>query len=281
MSLSVLCRCGVPVPVSAEMAGLSIICPHCRALLNVPLALGATKPTVPLLDGIDSFECQEVADEEVCPGCRARLGVETVVCVRCGYNRRIGRRMKLETEKQASKPKAHVPTSGEDDGLPAWVYALGLIGVVAAMGLAHSASGPVLITVGIGMMIVGMVMTVLTSERPGIALLSILLFGLLSGFFLVRPRLGLSVLMVCGALLVMVGALKSREPAPAQPPPAGQRLNWQERKPVEGRTNSAHDTSMTFFLAGAPEFQKTCPTFWVSKEISFSSGRCPLAFRQS
>jgi hypothetical protein len=89
-----------------------------------------------------------------CPGCAAPLPANAVLCINCGYNRKIGRRMEtLKNVEAAPLPGGHSVTvdellgkaaaSIEDDkeeerkktreGMPWWVYLIGMFAVIGFM----------------------------------------------------------------------------------------------------------------------------------------------------
>jgi ribosomal protein L40E len=175
MPIKVQCACGAAFAAKDELAGRTVKCPKCQQPLTIPAggampaaaarapaAAGAGRPMgAPLPSqgpppgggdlfaeaGLHTFQ----AGVQPCPGCAAPLPDSAVLCVKCGYNRKLGRRM--ETIKQvggAPLPGGHTVTADEllnraaraieedkeeekkktSEGMPWWAYLIGLLGLV-------------------------------------------------------------------------------------------------------------------------------------------------------
>jgi hypothetical protein len=180
MPIKVQCACGAAFAAKDELAGRTVKCPKCQQPLAIPAAgapaMPAAAPRAPAAGGagrplgsplpsqgpppgggdlfaeagLHTFQ----AGTQPCPGCSAPLPDSAVLCVKCGYNRKLGRRM--ETIKQVGGtllPGGHSVTADEllqraartieedkeeerkktREGLPVWVYGIGLIACVGFM----------------------------------------------------------------------------------------------------------------------------------------------------
>jgi len=185
MPIKVQCACGKAFAAKDELAGKTVKCPGCQKPLKIPAAepakaaaakspaakpaaAPAKKPapstpsaaaTKPAATGggssnvYDEIGLQKAeAGTRPCPGCTAPMPIEAVICVKCGYNARIGRRMETVREggsgevghgAVATDLLARAATVMDADaeeerkktrsGMPWWVY---LIGILLLMGLA-------------------------------------------------------------------------------------------------------------------------------------------------
>jgi hypothetical protein len=131
MPIKVQCACGKAFAAKDELAGKTVKCPGCQKPLKIPgetasakaegkpangQGTGAAKPAAaktaapkpapakqpaaaaPAPPSADSLFDEiglapPVEGTRPCPGCTEPLAIEAVVCVKCGYNTRLGRRM--------------------------------------------------------------------------------------------------------------------------------------------------------------------------------------------
>jgi len=115
MPIKVTCQCGKSFAAKDELAGKTVKCPSCQKPLRIPAAnqpaapaatapkKPASKPAAPqpapkqTSDTDDIFADIGLAPQEVgarpCPGCGSGLAPDAVVCIHCGYNTKLGRRM--------------------------------------------------------------------------------------------------------------------------------------------------------------------------------------------
>jgi hypothetical protein len=174
MPIKVTCACGQSFAAKDELAGRTVKCPKCGRPLAIPAAGGAgTVPASPLVPQpapapaaapAGSYQPSGLFDEvgisstpvgtQPCPGCRAPMPMQAVVCVQCGYNLKLGRRMEtmrmgadgqmgpgsvvetvlaraaqaLEDEKEEERKKTR-------EGLPWWAYLVMLLGVLGFLAL--------------------------------------------------------------------------------------------------------------------------------------------------
>lgn len=192
MPIKVQCACGAAFAAKDELGGRTVKCPKCQQPLKIPTAAAApvgaaaaprtagpkpqppqpgpaAQPGRPLSAPLPSQGggpgsshghwddvglVAQQAGTAPCPGCAKPMPVNAIVCIQCGYNKKLGRRM--ETVKQAEAtalPGGHNVTvddllskaaqSIEEDkeeerkknreGMPWWVYLIGIFGCVGFM----------------------------------------------------------------------------------------------------------------------------------------------------
>ena len=161
---------------------------------------------------------QQVANTRPCPGCMAALAPDAVVCIKCGYNTKLGRRMSTVSVTGGGGPEGHsaiaegllqkaaesIEEQKEDDrrktaeGVPIYVYALALAAVV---GFCIMMS---FIPQGVGMAIAGIVVIVLSFVVDFYAWLR----GIIAAF-MQHPALGLGIFFLdipitCGMIALVV-----------------------------------------------------------------------------
>ena len=95
----IACRSKLPVSVGSSLLPKTNSretrkCPKCGTVLTIPqpraeLSAGAAKTVSDLLD-----DAGMRSGIRRCPGCGAELGEAAVLCVMCGYDTRLGRRLK-------------------------------------------------------------------------------------------------------------------------------------------------------------------------------------------
>jgi hypothetical protein len=164
------------------LAGKTVKCPSCQQPLKIapagsgnnkpaapkPAAAGAKgapakaaapKPAAPAAPRVDDLFDEiglapPVEGTRPCPGCSEPMPIEAVLCIKCGYNTRIGRRMHTEVGAGSAEEGGHGAVAqdlldkaaGEiegdaaeekkktGEGLPWWVYLIVLIILVAIAG---------------------------------------------------------------------------------------------------------------------------------------------------
>lgn len=80
--------------VKDELAGKRIKCPKCQAILTVPAAgAPAASPGKALSSLLDDAGMR--AGIRRCPGCSAEMAEAAVICMMCGYDTRLGHRLKM------------------------------------------------------------------------------------------------------------------------------------------------------------------------------------------
>ncbi len=182
MPIKVQCACGKVFAAKDELAGKTVKCPSCQQPLKIlaggsgvnkpaaakqaaPAAKAAAsnapapKPAAPAQRVDDLFDeiglAPPTEGTRPCPGCSEPMPIEAVLCIKCGYNTRIGRRMHTEVESAAAEgghgavaqdllDKAASDLEGDveaekkkvNEGMPWWVYLIVLIiliSIAAAM----------------------------------------------------------------------------------------------------------------------------------------------------
>jgi hypothetical protein len=182
MPIKVTCQCGKSFAAKDELAGKAVKCPNCQQPLRIPGAgAPAAAPARNLAAPLPSAAPHQPAtpastfgppaggggthslfDEvglkqapvgaQMCPGCAGALAPGAVVCIKCGYNLKLGRRMEtvrmggeasgaaghtVATSDLMTKAAISIEEDKEEDrkktkeGMPWWVY---LIGLFFAMG---------------------------------------------------------------------------------------------------------------------------------------------------
>jgi len=165
MPIKVTCQCGKSFAAKDELAGKAVKCPNCQKPLRIPAAnqpatpaaapkKQAPKPAAkqPAAAPKRSSDTDDVFDElglqapeagaRPCPGCGSALAENAVVCIHCGYNTKLGRRMETVKIGKDEGPTGHgavstdllnraAQTIDEDkledikktkQGLPWWVW---------------------------------------------------------------------------------------------------------------------------------------------------------------
>ncbi len=114
MPIKVACQCGQQFAAKDELAGKRVKCPKCAAVLTIPPSgskpAGVGKGVSELLD-----DAGMRSGIERRPGCGAELGKSAVLCVMCGYDTRLGRRLKTRVggvEVADNEELGELPTHG-------------------------------------------------------------------------------------------------------------------------------------------------------------------------
>ena len=181
MPIKVQCACGKAFAAKDELAGKTVKCPGCQKPLKIPgdgapakspakpaskpaakqaSASAGAKPSAPSSLGgmgnlFDEAGMQAAAKGTIpCPGCSEPLEPEVVVCIKCGYNMKLGRRMQtmkvgseaggnighgavaqdlLDKAAQTMDEDAAAEATKTTEGLPWWAY---LVLLILLIGLA-------------------------------------------------------------------------------------------------------------------------------------------------
>ncbi len=120
--MAVKCACGQVVSAKASLAGKTVKCPGCKKPLKIPLGQKKSRDTVRTTPANlpdtqsgstpsgSSSSMEDLFDEmgirpspgahesgaessRRCPECKAGMAAEAIVCIKCGYNERLGRKM--------------------------------------------------------------------------------------------------------------------------------------------------------------------------------------------
>ncbi|MEX2175345.1 MAG: hypothetical protein WD872_13365 [Pirellulaceae bacterium] len=182
MPIKVQCTCGAAFAAKDELALRTVKCPKCQQPLKIPAAGGpaksgaaAPRPATPAAPAQQRPAARQLAaplpsaapsmyDEAglvahqvgtaPCPGCVAPMPLQAVVCIHCGYNKKIGRRMEtMKVGAAAPLPGGHSVSVDEllekaavniqeekdserkktSEGMPWWAYLIGMVCVVGFM----------------------------------------------------------------------------------------------------------------------------------------------------
>ncbi len=152
------------------MAGKRIKCPKCGQPLKIGGAAPAPSPETQkwgsgatsqnsVMDLLDEAGVQHARTGPVCPECNADIEPDAVICVQCGFNMELGRRMDTlgdeddidgltETEKIMRKAEQEIddmPISaeGQDYGDGPESFILAIVALVAMVSLAGIAVGTI------------------------------------------------------------------------------------------------------------------------------------------
>lgn len=92
--------CDQELAAPDDYAGEMVACPKCQAEITVPAPDSASTPEEPEHDddepGDDDEEGAERRDDPSCPECGVDMDPESVLCLSCGYHRRLGRRIQTD-----------------------------------------------------------------------------------------------------------------------------------------------------------------------------------------
>jgi ribosomal protein L40E len=231
MPIKVTCQCGKSFAAKDELAGKAVKCPNCQQPLRIPggsaapakpaaaktaakpamaAAAAPAKPAPAPLGGSDDLFAevglqQQALNTRPCPGCTAPLAPDAVICIKCGYNTKLGRRMETIKVGSAAGPEGHsamaqalldkaaesIEEQKEEDrkktaeGVPVYVYAIALAAVI---GFCIMMS---FIPQGVGMMIAAAVVIVLSFVIDFYAWLR----GIIAAF-VQHPALGLGIFIL-------------------------------------------------------------------------------------
>ena len=182
MPIKVQCACGKAFAAKDELAGKTVKCPNCKEPLKIAASSSSpassktaaaktastnpapstsnkaaqvkaapTKAPPPSDDLFDEIGlAPPVEGMRPCPGCAEPMPIDAILCIKCGYNTRIGRRMLTEVQSQDDAgghgavaqdllDKAASVLEGDEEaekqktteGMPWWVYLIVLIILVS------------------------------------------------------------------------------------------------------------------------------------------------------
>ena len=175
MPIKVQCACGAAFAAKDELAGRTVKCPKCQQPLAIPAVGAAPVATVaaaaprqvaaPLPSQVpaphpagDLFAEAGLHAQQAgmvpCPGCANPMPLNALVCIKCGYNKKLGRRMEVMKHSGGAEiPGGHSATVEEmldkaavrieedkdeerkktREGMPWWAYLIGLTVVLGFM----------------------------------------------------------------------------------------------------------------------------------------------------
>ena len=102
MPIPVTCRCGQSFAAGDHLAGRTVQCPKCKSPLAIPAPQAASTPLSgpaqqPFAAGPSIFDDAGMrtftAGKPLCPECQAEMQPGAILCVKCGYNIQLGRKM--------------------------------------------------------------------------------------------------------------------------------------------------------------------------------------------
>ena len=111
MPIKVSCTCGAAFAAKDELAGRTVACPKCQQPLTIPSGAAAQKtpvqrPAAPAPQPAAESGAPNIFDEAgikakqhtgiVCPSCYHPMKQGTIICVHCGYNMQLGRKMETQ-----------------------------------------------------------------------------------------------------------------------------------------------------------------------------------------
>jgi hypothetical protein len=164
MPIKATCACGASFAARDDLAGRTVACPKCKQPLTIPRpqAAAAPQPAAPhanadLFDGLGLTTRDE--SKPRCPSCAADMPPNAVLCVKCGYNVKLGKKMQTismsgEAPSAASGGGGHGGHGGEvtsmlmaraaaaaeedaaaerskgTEGMPLWVLIVGLLSCI-------------------------------------------------------------------------------------------------------------------------------------------------------
>src|SRR5688500_3670289 len=164
MPIKVTCTCGQSFAAKDELGGKTVRCPKCAQPLKIPSAATAAvanappRPSVAAQSGSlfdDAGLKAAPVGGNLCPGCAQPLQPNAVLCIKCGYNLKLGRKMQTMSSSAAAasgdgghgdvattllaKAAEQIDDAIEEEkkktgeGMPWWGYLAGIIAVVGFM----------------------------------------------------------------------------------------------------------------------------------------------------
>ena len=101
------CECGKVVTAKPELAGKTVKCPGCKQPLK--LSGGTAKPQAqPKSSSADELfdelgigeskatQASKAGPGKRCPECRAAMAEDAILCIDCGYNEKLGKKMVVQ-----------------------------------------------------------------------------------------------------------------------------------------------------------------------------------------
>ena len=139
MPIKLACKCGQRLAVKDSLAGKAVKCPRCSKVLRIPQPqpIPAAPPTSQktassISDLLDEAGLTQVKPGTYCPSCRTFMSADAVVCVKCGFNKNLGRRMETKIEQPPEEPRRKRKSATST--VPGWAYAAALGGLALLVG---------------------------------------------------------------------------------------------------------------------------------------------------
>jgi hypothetical protein len=161
MPIKVACGCGAAFAAKDELAGRTVACPKCKQPLTIPRPQAAAAPAAPAAPSVnpDLFDDVGLKARDPsgprCPGCGADMAPNAVLCIKCGYNTKLGRRMEtirmsgsageagagagahgnvtemvMARAAKAAEEDASAERSKTDSGAPLWVWITAMVCII-------------------------------------------------------------------------------------------------------------------------------------------------------
>jgi hypothetical protein len=97
MPIKVACSCGQSFAAPDNLAGRTVKCPKCSQPLSIP-AVQPQQPAAPVSGGVADLLAEEglaakAGSGPQCPSCNSPMPPHGFICVQCGYNVQLGRRV--------------------------------------------------------------------------------------------------------------------------------------------------------------------------------------------
>jgi hypothetical protein len=126
--IPVTCRCGQSFAAGDHLAGRTVQCPKCKSPLAIPAPQRAAAPLAPAAPqapaspqpfaaGPSIFDDAGMrtftAGKPLCPECQAEMQPGAILCVKCGYNVQLGRKMTTYAKGATAKEGGHADAAAD------------------------------------------------------------------------------------------------------------------------------------------------------------------------
>ncbi|WP_425613881.1 hypothetical protein NA78x_003725 [Anatilimnocola sp. NA78] len=161
MPIKVACTCGAAFAAKDELAGRTVACPKCKQPLKIPAPQAAAPAPLAAHGNAGLFDDIGLKARDVniarCPSCSSDLPPNAVLCVKCGFNLKLGKKMQtmsmsgdapvmsggghgghggdatamiMAKAARDAEEDVEVEKSKGSEGMPAWVLAVGLLACI-------------------------------------------------------------------------------------------------------------------------------------------------------
>ncbi len=93
-------ECDQELEAPEDMTGETVECPSCQTHFEVPASAPAASAAAvnhPAFTGGDDGQTEDVQDS-ACPSCGSEMAPDAVLCVQCGYNVKLGKKIDTSFE---------------------------------------------------------------------------------------------------------------------------------------------------------------------------------------
>lgn len=98
--IPVKCKCGKTFAAKASLLGKTVRCPGCKNPIKIAVnkksPTSAAKEKAPEDDMFAEIGLGADGPGRRCPECKAEMSEEAILCIQCGYNERLGRKMTVQ-----------------------------------------------------------------------------------------------------------------------------------------------------------------------------------------